>query len=196
MKSTIIILPMTLAILTFETWVNQLIKKEDPVQQENSEPTDHNNIILLLDSIIDAIFRPEVLPGLVMMLGCLLYADMKSHKFVEYMENLSVLGGVFLFPLFILVLATYSFLDSLLVLAGYGSVIVWLRSSLENTFANGFIRDSASLLIHFLMFLPLMLLLAILIYGNKKNQKFDPAHALKHAPDRSVPAHRRPSSGC
>lgn len=118
----------------------------------------------MTESIIDAIIRPEVLPSLIIMLGCLIYADRNSHRFVELMSNLSLVGGVFLFPLFVMVLAAYSLADSLFVLTGSGSAIAWLRSFLDHTSENEFIRETISIAIHAIIFLPPIFLLAFLVY--------------------------------
>ncbi|OGT73695.1 MAG: hypothetical protein A3H44_09225 [Gammaproteobacteria bacterium RIFCSPLOWO2_02_FULL_57_10] len=154
-------------MISIEAWINLQTRSISSYSQSISEAVETARIDSLTENIINAIIRPEVLPSLVIMLGCLIYADRNSYRFVELMDNLSLLGGVFLFPLFVLVLAAYSLADSLLVFAGSGSAIAWLRSFLEHTSESEFIRDCISIAIHLMMFLPLILLLAILIYGGR-----------------------------
>lgn len=167
MKGTLIILPVTLAILSAETWVDLQIRHQNSVSVANTESTGNNHIESWIESIILEFMRPEVLPSLVVMAGCLVYAHRNSQKFVTLMDNFSLLGGVFLFPIFVLVLAGYSFIDRLLVFSGSGSAIAWFRTYLELTFESEFIKDTVSLAVHLLMFLPLVLFLAVLIYGNQ-----------------------------
>ena len=171
MKSTLIVPPLTLVILSIEIWINLRIEETNSLSQSTPEFSRRDGIGSLPENIIDAIFRPELLASLVIMLGCLIYADKNAHKFSEYMDKLSVLGGVFLFPISVLVLAAYSLIDSLLIFSGSGSAIRWMRNFLENTFVNDFIRDVASFTILFLIFIPPMLLLATLIYGKRNEQK-------------------------
>ncbi len=117
------------------------------------------------------LFSPAHFLVLAIMFSCLVYSEIKEANIHDYLQTASLKLAPFLLPIYFTITKSFAVLNNAMPLIGFHTPISYMRMPFGALSKDPFIQVILLMFVFALVFAPLIVYLAIKIYGGNSKQK-------------------------